>query len=178
MANLHGIDLIFGDEVEGWMACLASLLPSSSFFFVYSSFILAFFLLLILLWSVFNFWLCACVFGREFREQNERRLVFLLLKSFFLSLSFLVLAETNTWWGGFVFYFSFLLLVLLPFSTLHLMPINSCLGGIAKPWAKQVVLLTFCEAMLAPKWFSLSFYSTLAGQIKWKWGPLGSIFTT
>ena len=77
MANFARDRLDFGDEVEGWMACLASLLPSSSFFFVYSSFILAFFLLLILLWSVFNFWLCEGVLWPRELESKMREMVLL-----------------------------------------------------------------------------------------------------
>ena len=118
---MHGIDLIFGDEVEGWMACLASLLPSSSFL----PWLILPLLLIIFFFAVILDFLSVYVsVGQETKRENERNACFVVSCSWrcFLSLFCSTLAEHfrgEEKWFWFLFYCLISCLAHIFFHTLN-----------------------------------------------------------
>ena len=165
------------------MACLASLLPSSSFFLVYSSSLLDY----LLPWSVFQIFLVwVCVYSREReREKNERKLAWqsCFSKDFAFSLSCSLLAEHFRLGGGrilcFIF-FSFSCLV--PFFKIALNANHFLSWWYSKNHAPTMVFLEWFGQLASKSqklWLNFSLQKpSLAGQAKWEWAPLGSFLTT
>ena len=93
------IDLIFGDEVGDWVACLAFFFFLPPFLFLNPSFLLA----LILLWSGFRFCLGMCVCRPRAIERRRENFCFacaFLFLVFSFSLFFLCLGRTKMAKGG------------------------------------------------------------------------------
>ena len=145
----------FGVEVEGWMACLASLLPSSSFSFDYSCFLLALESSL----CVFKFWLCEGVFGRELLRANER----MVSCNFSFSLSSLLWPNQRLGGGGLCFIFLFFYCLASKNKLSIKCLSNLVLVVLAKPWVSK----WFCWQVGSKRNdFFLSFSFALAGHIK------------
>ena len=161
-------------EMRLKMACSS---PFLLLLFDLFSFLLAISLLLILLGVVFNFGYARNCFGREVKEEKEENGFFLVLWVF--SLSLWVGRNSKAMWGGglcFIFLFFYCL------ASKNQLSINGLSNLVLVVLAKPCVCKWFCWLMKQVgsknQLFSLSFSFALAGQLKGKWGPLGSIFTT